>query len=541
MSENRAIARAAGVVGGLTVLSRIGGLLRDAVTAYLFGGTAAADAFFVAFRLPNLLRRFVAEGALTTAFVPVFTEYRTRRSAEEAEEAVRAVGTLYLLVLGTGTILGIAFAPELTRLFAPGFGAEPGKLELTAELTRWTFPYIFFVSAVALCAGVLNTMRHFTAPALAPLAFNLGLIATAVALVRVVQPAVFALAYGVVLGGILQLLVQIPALVRLRVSFRPLWRPGHQAVRRVLFLMAPTVFGAAVYQINVMVSTIFASMLPSGSPSYLWYADRIFEFPLGVFAVALGTAALPSFSAQASRQAWDEMSRSLEFSLRLTSFVTVPASVGIYLLSEPITSVLFQRGAFGVTETVMTARAIDAACIGLWAVSMQRVLVPAYYAMQDTRTPVVTATVSFLANLLFALMLMGPVGATGTSAIEAWVERGTAALGVVDLRHAGLALATSLAALVNLALLAALLRRRLPAAALRPLLAALGRNLVAAAAMVLPVSAVAASVDWSSAGLAARALCLGAAVGAGGLTYAAASWLLGSSEIAALRQRLTRR
>ena len=540
MSENRAIARAAGLVGGLTVLSRVGGLLRDAVTAYLFGGTAAADAFFVAFRLPNLLRRFVAEGALTTAFVPVFSQYRSSRSPAEAEEAERAVGTVYVLVLGVVTILGIAFAPELTRFFAPGFGAEPGKLELTAELTRWTFPYIFFVSLVALTAGILNAMRHFAAPALAPLAFNLGLIATAVGLVRLVEPPIFALAYGVVLGGILQVLVQIPALRARGVSLWPLWRPRHEAIRRVLFLMAPTVFGAAVYQVNVMDSTIFASMLPSGSPSYLWYADRIFEFPLGVFAVALGTAALPSFSTQVARQAWDELGESLLFSLRLTSFVTVPASVGIFLLAEPITSVLFQRGAFGFTETQLTARAIEASCVGLWAVSMQRVLVPAYYAMQDTRTPVVTAAASFLANLLFALMFMGPVLASGTSVIEGWVEEGTAGLGVVDLRHAGLALATSLAAVVNLGLLAAWLRRRLPRLSLTPLLACVGRNLLAAGAMGLPVWAVASSVDWEGSGLAVRGLGLLVAVAVGAVVYAAASWALGSPEIAAVRQQLAR-
>jgi putative peptidoglycan lipid II flippase len=541
MTENRAIARAAGLVSGLTFVSRLGGLVRDAVTAYLFGGTMAADAFFVAFRLPNLLRRFVAEGAMTSAFVPVFSEYLTQRSRAEAAEAERAVATAYTSAIAVLTVLGMIYAPELTRLFAPGFGADPGKLELTAELTRWTFPYIFFVSLVALIAGMLNAMRHFAAPALAPLSFNLGLILAAVALVRVIEPPIYALAYGVIFGGIVQVLVQIPALRACGISLRPLWQPAHEAIRRVLFLMAPTVFGAAVYHINVMVSTILASMLPSGSPSYLWYSDRVFEFPLGVFAVALGTAALPSFSAQAARRAYGEMGESLLFALRLTSFITVPASIGIYVLAGPITSVLFQRGAFGYVETQLTARAIEAACLGLWAVSMQRVVVPAYYAMQDTRTPVITASVAFLANLFFALMFMGPVVPSGTSVVENWIAAGSASLGVHDLRHAGLALATSLAAAVNLSLLALLLRRRLPHVRLTPLLGSLGRDLAAAAVMAVPAALVAGAVDWAHASFVWRAAALGAAIALGAGTYAAMSWLLGSPEVITLAQRLRRR
>jgi putative peptidoglycan lipid II flippase len=426
------------------------------------------------------------------------------------------------------------------RLFAPGFGAEPGKLALTTELTRWTFPYIFFVSVVALIAGVLNAVRHFAAPALAPLAFNLGLIATAVALVRVVEPPVFALAYGVLLGGALQVVVQIPALRRRGISLAPLWLPRHPAIRRVLLLLAPTVFGAAVYHVNVLMSTVLASMLPSGSPSYLWYADRVFEFPLGVFAVALGTAALPSLSAQASRGAYGEMSESLLFALRLTSFVTVPASVGIYVLAVPITSVLFERGAFGWAETQLTARAIEASCVGLWAVSMQRVVVPAYYSLQDTSTPVITAAAAFVANLVFAVMFMGPVEVSGTSVIEGWVAAATSRFGVYDLRHAGLSLATSLAALVNLALLAALLHRRLAGASFAPLRSPLWRSLVASAAMALPAWGVAALIDWQRAAFASRALFLLLAVGAGTLAYAAVAWWLGSEELAAVQARVVR-
>lgn len=540
MSENRRIARAAGVVGIFTLLSRIAGLARDVAVGYFFGTGAAADAFFVAFRIPNLLRRFVAEGAMSIALIPVFTDYVTNRSRAETEEAMSAVATLMALVLLVLTAAGVVFAPELTALFAPGFAADAEKFRLTIELTRRVFPFIFLVSMVALATGVLHSVRHFAAPALAPVLLNIAIIAAALLSGRFAEP-VLALAWGVIVGGVVQILIQIPPIARAGLRLRPLWRPNHPAVRRSLLLMAPMLFGAAVYQINVLVSTVFASLLPGGSVSYLWYADRVFEFPLGIFAVALGTAVLPSFSTQAARGALGEMWRSLSFSMRLMTLIVIPATVGLFALAGPITNVLFQRGAYGPEQVAETAFALRAYAAGLWSVSMARLVVPAFYALGDTRTPVQCAALAFVANLLASLMLMGPIAADGTAAVDA-IARLTAALGVVDLRHAGLALATSIAATVNFAFLIVLLGRRLPDLRLAELAPSLGRSALASAAMLPVVLLVAGGADFSAgSALVWRASVLFAAVAAGGAVYAAVLLLTGGEETAALRRLVVAR
>lgn len=545
MSENRQIARAAGLVGGLTLVSRVAGLVRDSVVGYYFGTGVAADAFFVAFRIPNLLRRFVAEGAMSTAFIPVFTDYLTHRSRAEAVRAASALATLFALLLALLTLIGIVFAPFWTALFAPGFLAEPGKFELTVRLTRWVFPYIFLISLVALASGILNSLRHFAAPALSPVLLNLSIILAALLVCPRLAEPVQGLAYGVVIGGVLQLALQIPPLRQHGIYIQPLWEPRHEAVGRALKLMGPMVFGAAVYQINIMVDTILASVLPSGSVSYLWYADRVFEFPLGIFAVALGTAALPSFAAQAARGAYDELKDSLRFSVRLTNFIVLPAAVGIALLATPITSVLFQRGAFGYAQAELTGNALVAFSAGLWSVSMVRLVVPAFYALNNTATPVKCAVAAFVANCLFSLLLMGPVPASGesrTAAAIAWI---TQSVTLIDLRHAGLALATSLSASVNLVFLVAALRRHLGPLGLSRVLPSLMRSVVASLAMVPPVWVSSGLIDWSQPRpLPLRVLTLLLAVTAGVSAYGLTARLLGSEEIQTvtrlLRQRLGR-
>ena len=295
MSEKRQIARAAGLVGALTVVSRVTGLVRDIVVGYLFGAGTGADAFFVAYRIPNLLRRLVAEGAATAAFIPVFTGYLTRGPRAEADRVARVLLTVMALVLAAVTLLGIVFAGPVTALFAPGFAAVPGKLELTIRLTRVVFPYIFCVGMVAAAMGVLNSLRDFWAPAMSPVVMNVVMIVATVVLAPWL--GIYSLAVAVLLGGLAQMVSQLPALRQQGIPVAPLWVPRHPAVKRVGALMLPTVLGSAVYQFNVLVSTMFASLLPAGSVAFLWYAERLFEFPLGVFAVALSTAALPSFAA----------------------------------------------------------------------------------------------------------------------------------------------------------------------------------------------------------------------------------------------------
>ncbi|MBI4518748.1 MAG: murein biosynthesis integral membrane protein MurJ [Deltaproteobacteria bacterium] len=543
ISENRRIARAAGVVSGLTLVSRIGGLIRDAVVGYYLGTGLAADAFFVAFRLPNLLRRFVAEGAMGVAFIPVLSDYLTRLGEREAVKAARALATVMALVLAALTLAGMVLAPALTGLFAPGFAAVAGKFELTVSLTRWVFPYLFFIGLMALFGGLLNAYRHFTAPALSPILLNLVMIVAALLLCpRLSQPA-YGLAFGALAGGALQMLAQLPPLVRRGVRLWPRWEPEHPAVRRVLWLMAPTLIGSAAYQLNVLASTILASLLPGGSVSYLWYADRVFEFPLGLFAVALGTAALPSFSTQAARGAYGELSDSVSFAIRLTNFIALPASVGLICLAQPITAVLFQRGAFGGREVELTAQALAAFAVGLWPVSLVRVLVPAFYALNDTRTPVVVALITFAVNGCCSLMLMGAVAPTGESVAADVIAAASRWLAIADLRHAGLALATSAAATVNMVLLLGALRWRLPSLRAGPLALSLGRDLVASAAIVWPVNWMAGGGDWGAPGqLAPQLALLLAAVAAGMAAYGLAAVVLGGADarrlLHVLRQRL---
>jgi putative peptidoglycan lipid II flippase len=534
MSENRRIVRAAGLVGLLTFVSRVAGLVRDAVIGYYFGTGMAADAFFVAFRVPNLLRRFVAEGAMSVAFIPVFTDYVTNRSRAAAVEAAAALAGVMAAGLALLVVVGEACAPAWTALLAPGFVEEPARFALTVTLSRMVFPYIFLVSLVALASGMLNSLRHFAAPALSPVFLNLSMIAAAVLLAPHLAVPIHALAYGVLIGGVCQLALQVPPLLRRGVRIAPVWRPRHEAVRRALGLMAPMIFGAAVYQINLLVGTVLASVLPAGSVSYLWYAGRVFEFPLGIFTVALGTAALPSFAAQVARGARAELWHSVAFSIRLTNFIVLPATVGIMALATPITVVLFRRGAFGYGESVLTARALTAFAAGLWSVSMVRVLVPAFYALRDTRTPVAAAACGFVANVCCSVLLMGPISGAGGSRLADAIAALTRTLWVFDLRHVGLALATSLSATVNMIVLVAVLRRHIGRLGLAELLPSFVRSLSASLAMLPLVHYIAARADWAQSGaLLAQVAVLLAAILGGGAVFVAVALLLGGDEVQA--------
>lgn len=540
MSEKRQIARAAGLVGGLTVVSRVTGLVRDIVVGYLFGAGTGADAFFVAYRIPNLLRRLVAEGAATAAFIPVFTGYLTNDTRAEANRVARILFTVMALILGVITVLGIAFAGPVTELFAPGFAAVPGKLELTIELTRLVFPYIFCIGMVAAAMGVLNALRDFWAPAMSPVVMNVVMIVATVGLAPWL--GIYSLAVAVLLGGAAQVVSQIPALRRMGIPLTPRWDPRHPAVRRVGALMLPTVFGSAVYQINVLVSTMFASLLPAGSVAFLWYAERLFEFPLGVFAVALSTAALPSFATLAKRDL-AAFRDTVAFALRLVNLIALPAAIGLALTAEPLTSVLFIRGHFTPADAAATAVAVRWYSVGLWSVACVRVLVPAFYALEDTRTPVVTAAAAFLANLVFVVMLIGPLPSPPDSLVGQVMASATHAVGLVDLRHGGLALSTSLAATVNLVLLAALFSRRAGGFAWGSWLSSMLRTALASATMVPVVRLVVDHVQWFDGvtPLRVRVLWLLVAVTAGAGVCGLALGVLGGPEVVAFRRALVGR
>jgi putative peptidoglycan lipid II flippase len=437
MSETVHMTKAAGVVGAATLLSRILGFVRDLVLAWFFGAGLAADAFFVAFRLPNLLRRLFAEGSLTISFIPVFTECLFKEGRKEAFTLARSAWWILAMVLAAVSVIGVLLSPVIVKIVAPGFVSSPEKFNLTVLLTRVMFPYIFFIGLVALSMGILNALDHFAAPALAPVLLNLAMIGAVLLMSPHLEKPTVGLAIGVIVGGALQLSLQIPVMIRK--GFHPLLRSPlyHKAIKRIGLLMAPAVFGAAVYQINILIGTLLATLLPEGSVSYLYYADRLVQFPLGIFAIALATAVLPSLSRQAAAGDVEGLRASFSYAIRVVFFITIPAMTGLIILREPIVRLLFERGAFDPVTTRLTAEALLYYAVGLWAFSGVRIVVAAFYALQDTKTPVVMAVISLVVNVVLSLLLMGPM------------------------RHGGLALATSLASGVNFILLVRALRKRL--------------------------------------------------------------------------------
>jgi putative peptidoglycan lipid II flippase len=429
MSENQKIAKAASIIGMGTLLSRILGFVRDMIIAHFFGAGMAADAFFVAFRIPNLWRRLVGEGSLTISFIPVYTEYLTQRSEEDSREVTHIAFTIAGVILLILTTLGILFSSILIRIIAPGFIQIPEKFQLTVTLNQILFPYLFFMGLFALCMGILNSLRHFFAPALAPIFLNISIIVSVFLFYHVFQKPVMALAVGVLAGGVIQLLFQIPFLLQKGIGFRFNFNFRHPAIKRIGSLMIPGLIGTGVYQLNVFIDTIFASFLPGGSVSYLYFADRLMEFPLGIFAIAIGMAALPSLSASASKGKMEELKETISFTFRLVSFISIPAMVGLIALKTPIINLLFQRGLFDYSATMMTAKALLCYSVGLWAIAGARTIVPVFYSLQDTWTPLKIALICLGANVIFNAILILP------------------------LQHAGLALATSLSSTLNLILL----------------------------------------------------------------------------------------
>ena len=477
MSENHRIARAATTIGTGTLLSRILGFVRDMVIANFFGAGMAADAFFVAFRLPNLWRRLVGEGSMTISFIPVYTEYLTQRSEEESRELTHIAFTLAGALLAILTILGVVFAPLLVRVIAPGWVEKaPEAFQLTVTLNKIIFPYIFFMGLFALAMGILNSRRHFFAPSLAPIFLNISMILSVLLFFFTLRPPILTLAFGVLVGGLLQFLFQIPFLWKRGITFRFNFDYRHPAIKRIGLLMVPGLIGTAVYQLNVFIDTIFASFLPRGSVSYLYYADRLMEFPLGIFAVAMGVAALPSFSELASRGRKEELSETVSFAFRLVSFISIPALVGLVALKTPIINLLFQRGVFDEHATQMTARALLCYCAGLWAIAGVRTVAPTFYGLQDTQTPLKIGLICLGANVVLNFIL------------------------IVPLKHAGLALATSLSSILNLFLLFHKLSPRLGMIDMRKNILALLRNFLCSVPMGLVAYAICSGGDWTTIG-----------------------------------------
>ena len=474
MYEQREIVRATGVISSATLISRILGLIRDMVIAAFFGATAATDAFFLALTIPNLLRRLLGEGTLTASFVPVYTEYLTHRP-EEAPRVVHITTTIIITLLFVLTILGILLSPLIIKLQAPWWN-DPEQIKLTILLTRICFPYLFFIGLVALAMGILNSHRHFLAPAVAPCLLNISIIACVIFLSPRIYPPIVTAALGFVLGGLAQLLLQIPFLRAKGITFKIKFDLHHPAVRRIALMMAPMMVGIGAYQFNFVISRLLATKLPTGSVSYLFYAFRFFEFPQGIFTVALGVAVLPSFARLVSQRRMEEFAEGVLFSVRMMLFITIPAMVGLIILRVPILNLILQRGDFTYHTTLMTAQALLYYSFSLWAYGGIQVLSRAFYALDEVKTPVTIAIVALMINTLLGFILMSP------------------------LLHAGLALAMSIAAIVNVSLLALFFRRKASGFRLRNLAASVSKTALASIPVALVAIFIERGYGWTESG-----------------------------------------
>lgn len=488
----------------MTLLSRITGLVRESLKATIFGAGVQMDAFEAAFRLPNILRRMFAEGAFSQAFVPILAEYHRQRGEDATRNLVGGVGTLLAVVLLGVSVVGVLTAPWLVYLLAGAFARTPGKVELTAEMIRIVFPYILFVSLVSLAGGVLNVYRRFAIPAFTPVLLNVSIIGAAIYLSRYFDPPVLALAWGVLIGGIAQLVLQIVPLARLGMLPRPHLDWRDEGVRRVLLAMGPGIIGVSAAQISSLINTQLAALLGDGRISWITYADRLMEFPSALLGVALGTILLPSLAKHHSDANHAQYSSLLDWGLRLAFVLALPAAIALWFLSVPLISTLYQYGKFTINDVWQTRSALLGYSVGLLALILVKILAPGFYARQNLKTPVKIAFFTVFVTQSFAVVLMWPMG------------------------HAGLTLATSIGACVNAALLFWFLRRRgifVP----RPGWAGfLCRVALALAVLAAALYALAGPAQfWLAASLWSKVGRLSGVVAAGAVVYLGALFLLG--------------
>ncbi|PLW67461.1 murein biosynthesis integral membrane protein MurJ [Pseudohalioglobus lutimaris] len=494
--------RSSALVGSMTMISRVLGLLRDIVIAAFVGASANADAFFVAFKIPNFLRRLFAEGAFSQAFVPVLADYKEENALAAVKGLVDRVagvlgGTLLLL-----TVVTVMASPIVATIFAPGFISQPEKFQITADMIRITFPYLLLISMTGLCGAILNSYGRFAVPAFTPVFLNLSLIFAATVASPWFAEPVFALAWGVFFAGIIQLLFQLPSLYRLDLVPRPVFDVHHEGVRRILKLMVPALFGVSVSQINLLLDTVLASFLPTGSVSWLYYSDRLAELPLGVFGIAIATVILPNLSAHRAAAREEQFAFTLDWAMRSVLLIGVPAALALVLLAKPILITLFQYGALTPRDVEMASLSLRAYSLGLVAFMLIKVLAPGYYARQDTATPVKIGIIAMAANMVMNLAFVLPL------------------LWYFNVGHLGLALATSASAWLN----AGLLLRGLIRQGVYSWQPGWGgyslRLLVSTAAMSVPVLLLSKDQAlWLEWGWQRRALEIALVCGAGALAY----------------------
>jgi len=488
----------------MTTISRVFGLLRDVVIAYYFAAGTGSDAFFVAFKIPNYLRRLFAEGGFSQAFVPVLTEYKNLHDEKGVQDLLDHVSGKLALVLFCVTLVGVIAAPLFIMIFAAGFIGHGDKFELSTYMLRITFPYIMFISLTAFAGGILNAYGRFAVPAFTPVLLNISLISCAIWLAPFLDEPVTALAWGVLIAGIIQLLFQIPFLMGLKRMPRPRLRKGHTGVGKILKLLIPTLFAVSISQINLIVDMMMASFLVTGSISWLYYSDRLMEFPLGVFGVALATVILPNLSEKHAQGNTRHFIHMMDWALRWVFLISIPAAIGLMLLAGPILTTIFQHGEFTPYHVVMSAKSLLAYAIGLPGFILIKVLASGYFSRQDTKTPVKVGVVAMFSNIIMNFIFIGP------------------------LAHAGLALATSLAAFINAGLLYYFLRKEqvfLPESGwLVFLVRIIFASIVMSALLVFMVPALPLWSEWD---LYTRVFQLGSWITAGGMSYFAALWLTG--------------
>jgi len=523
MSSKGKIARAAGLMSIATLISRILGYVKDMILASYFGASAKSDVFFVAFRIPNLLRELFAEGSMSAAFVPVLTETQIKEGREAANRLVRVVFIFLLAVVGLLCALGIIFAPAIVTAMAPGFLDDPVKFDDAVLLTRIMFPFLLFISLASLVMGALNTRNVFFIPALAPALLNVVTIISVVVFASRFANPIVSVAIGIAAGGLVQFLFQIPDFWKQGYTFlrrtadedggklgiREIW--NHAGLRRIGKLIGPVTMGMAVHQINTFVGTILASFLATGSITYLYYSMRLIQFPVGIFGVAMSMAILPALAEHAAKKEFGTLKDDFSFALRLLFFITVPAMVGLIALRLPIVSALFGHGEYTTEAIVCTADALMYYSLGIWAIVGTRVLSSTFYSMQDTKTPLRITVFSVVINIIFCLLLMGPM------------------------LHNGLALASSIAAAVSFLLLFYFLRKRLDGIGTGRIITSFAKTGAASALMGICGWFMADSPLWTTSGnVAEKAALLASLIAGSAVLYFAAAWLLKSEEMSYL-------
>jgi putative peptidoglycan lipid II flippase len=519
MTEKKKIAAATIVMASATSLSRVAGLVRDVVVARLFGAGMMTDAFFMAFTIPNLLRRFFGEGSLTAAFVPTFSEVFHQRGEKEAQQLANRCVSLLLLIMLIVVTLGILLSPWIVQGIGYGFGQVAGKLQLTDQLNRIMFPYIGLVSILALLTGILNVRGHFFVPALSPLFLNLAMIISALTLGHLFEQPIYALAIGVLLGGIVQLLLQVPVLCRYKIKLRLDFNFRNDPhLRKIRNLMLPGIAGVAIYQINIIVTRLLASFLPEGSVSYLYYGQRLFEFPQGIFVVSLAQAALPMMSRQVAEDDQVGLRQSLTFALTLITLFTLPAIVGLIVCAKPIYSLFFLGGAFNLTALENTSLALICYAPGLIFVGYSRIAAQTFYALKDTRTPVVISFWTLLVNLILGLLLMQYFG------------------------FLGLAISLTVASMFNAFMLLLLLQRKVGPFLQKSLYQPILKVLPACLLMAIAVTLLLGTVDWLQVDATVnKAIALSGAITVGILIFFGCCYVLKVDEIRQGWQLLRRR